>query len=539
MLTFGWYGVKPAFALTELRRGETKTKMKNHFDFSGYSEHSKVLNNPNPNFSNAENAGSRYEPETALPGGLPSYLENWYRGHSEDANIKEPNPTSPEPKVVRGQKTKTVLRSTLQVVTVAILIIIAGAIGGFIFLDRKINLEDTQASLNRMSETLASESGKGNSVPAAQAAAKTGTAREEGGAVVPKIAAKTDSRVFNTSGNNNVTTNSLPLSIDSDQDGLSDEIEEKLATNPFQKDTDGDGYSDGVEVKNGYDPLTPAAKKNPAVSFDQGVNVAPSPSNSPSGPLRQSVSEASRGSVASASTTSASCATGSADAGASGGKCALDQGGQADFSSLTGDDYSALQKLGLSGEDITKAQSGNVDVSGKLEMQKKILSSEPIQSSFQDAFNAIPVSAPAEISDSELKIFDTSKAEDIQKYFQDVNGIFGKNFSSLQSIDAATLKNQIAQNDYTAIRETHNALKTIDAELAKIAVPRDAKEIHKIFLTIIRIYEEVTDENSLRSSDPEHADAIIGKLKSFDNLETLMQKNLDELTKKYSADNKE
>ena len=511
--------------------------MKNHFDFSGYSEHSKVLNNPNPNFSNVGNsgynAGSRYEPETALPGGLPSYLENWYRGYSEDANIKETNPTSPEPKVVRGfnflqnQKTKTVLRSTLQVVTVAILIIIAGAIGGFIFLDRKINLEDTQASLNRMSETLVSESGKGSSVSAVQAAAKTEIAQEEGGVIVPKIAAKTDSRVFNTSGNNNVAANSLPLSIDSDQDGLSDEIEEKLATNPFQKDTDGDGYSDGVEVKNGYDPLTPAAKKNPAVSF------APTPSISPSDMGSAAPT------VASASTTSASCAAGSADAGASGGKCVLDQSGQADFSSLTGDDYSALQKLGLSDEDITKAQSGNVDVSGKMEMQKKILSSEPIQSSFQDAFNAIPVSAPAEISDSELKIFDTSKAEDIQKYFQDVNGIFEKNLSNLQSIDAATLKNQIAQNDYTAINQSYNALKNIDAELMKLAVPRDAKEIHKIFLTIIRIYEEVTDENSLRSSDPEQADAIVGKLKSFDNLETLMQKNLDELSKKYSADNKE
>ncbi|MDD5626727.1 MAG: hypothetical protein PHW01_01780 [Patescibacteria group bacterium] len=498
--------------------------MKNHFDFSGYPGHSEVLNNPNPNFSNA---GS-YAPETALPGGLPSYLENWYRGYSEDASIKEPNPTSPEPKVVRGfnflqnQKTKTVLRSTLQVVTVAILIIIAGAIGGFIFLDRKINLEETQASLNRMSETLASESGKGNSISTVQAAALTETAQEEGGAIVPQIAAKTDSRVFNTSGNNNVTANSLPLSIDSDQDGLSDEIEEKLATNPFQKDTDGDGYPDGVEVKNGYDPLTPAVKKNPAVSF------APTPSASGAAPA-----------VASASTTSASCAAGSVDAGASGGKCALDQGGQTDFSNLTGNDYSALQKLGLSEEDIAKAQSGNVDVSGKLEMQKKILSSDSMQSSMQDMFNAIPVSAPAEISDSELKIFDTSKAEDIQKYFQDVNGIFEKNFSGLQSIDAATLKNQIAQNDYTVINQTYNALKNIDAELLKIAVPRDTKEIHKIFLTIIRIYEEVTDENSLRSSDTGQADAIIGKLKSFDSLEVLMQKNLDELSKKYSADNKE
>ncbi|MBU2028673.1 thrombospondin type 3 repeat-containing protein [Patescibacteria group bacterium] len=46
--------------------------------------------------------------------------------------------------------------------------------------------------------------------------------------------------------------------LDSDQDGLSDEEEKSLGTDPKNKDTDGDGYSDGVEVKSGYDPLKPA-----------------------------------------------------------------------------------------------------------------------------------------------------------------------------------------------------------------------------------------------------------------------------------------
>jgi hypothetical protein len=46
--------------------------------------------------------------------------------------------------------------------------------------------------------------------------------------------------------------------LDSDQDGLSDEEERMLGTDPFNPDTDGDGYSDGVEVRSGYDPLKPA-----------------------------------------------------------------------------------------------------------------------------------------------------------------------------------------------------------------------------------------------------------------------------------------
>jgi hypothetical protein len=68
--------------------------------------------------------------------------------------------------------------------------------------------------------------------------------------------------------------------IDSDQDGLTDEEEAKLGTNPndpdtdhdgltdreevkvygtdpLKTDTDGDGYNDGDEIKNGYNPKGP------------------------------------------------------------------------------------------------------------------------------------------------------------------------------------------------------------------------------------------------------------------------------------------
>jgi hypothetical protein len=43
--------------------------------------------------------------------------------------------------------------------------------------------------------------------------------------------------------------------IDTDKDGLSDEQEKALGTDPSQFDSDGDGYSDGEEVASGYDPL--------------------------------------------------------------------------------------------------------------------------------------------------------------------------------------------------------------------------------------------------------------------------------------------
>jgi len=49
-----------------------------------------------------------------------------------------------------------------------------------------------------------------------------------------------------------------PNSVDSDNDGLFDREEVKVYhTDPLNADTDGDGYLDGAEVKSGYDPKGP------------------------------------------------------------------------------------------------------------------------------------------------------------------------------------------------------------------------------------------------------------------------------------------
>lgn len=46
---------------------------------------------------------------------------------------------------------------------------------------------------------------------------------------------------------------------DTDDDGLDDETEDQLGTNPSLPDTDGDGWTDGVEVADGTDPLDPTS----------------------------------------------------------------------------------------------------------------------------------------------------------------------------------------------------------------------------------------------------------------------------------------
>lgn len=46
--------------------------------------------------------------------------------------------------------------------------------------------------------------------------------------------------------------------LDNDQDGLSDEEERAMGTDPRNADSDGDSYSDGAEVRSGYNPLKPS-----------------------------------------------------------------------------------------------------------------------------------------------------------------------------------------------------------------------------------------------------------------------------------------
>lgn len=50
-------------------------------------------------------------------------------------------------------------------------------------------------------------------------------------------------------------TSPVMIMIDSDGDGLSDDIEKGLGTDPHNVDTDNDSYNDSDEIKNGYNPL--------------------------------------------------------------------------------------------------------------------------------------------------------------------------------------------------------------------------------------------------------------------------------------------
>lgn len=71
-----------------------------------------------------------------------------------------------------------------------------------------------------------------------------------------KIVSATENMVLNDE-DTLVQTGPMAFMIDSDGDGLSDDMESLLGTDPNKMDSDGDGYNDGDEVRTGHDPLGP------------------------------------------------------------------------------------------------------------------------------------------------------------------------------------------------------------------------------------------------------------------------------------------
>jgi len=455
--------------------------------------------------------------EGGVQGTLPENLEQWYRGVEEQGYVQEE--ISPiEPQKAPKTRIRFALKNSLQILTVVVLIITAGILGAFVFLDRKVNLKDTQTSLNRMSDLLALET------QAVGSGQKTASKEGSGEVVVPEIKSAPETRVFNTSANTNVATNGLPSEIDTDQDGLSDEVEERLGTNPFQTDTDGDGYPDGTEVKNGYDPTKPAAKPAPVASSGESCGLEAGVSSKVASASSCSLSSgadndsASEDSYSPPSTFSSSSNSFNIN--------------DADFSGLTMDDYGSLQQFGLSENDINRAASGNVTDLEKIGMQETIFGSEPVQDSIGGIMGAIPKASLPQISDSELNLFQSNRIEDIKRYFDDVNNIFEGNFVDFKNLSGEAIRSKVSSGDYSELQAMHNSLEKTYEDLKALSTPEDAKEIHKGFVIMFQTYTDLVSVEGV-NSDPEDMALVFAKMKSFEDLEPMMEQAFEKLASKY------
>ncbi|MEA1937269.1 MAG: Ig-like domain-containing protein [Patescibacteria group bacterium] len=85
-----------------------------------------------------------------------------------------------------------------------------------------------------------------------------------------KIIATSESIVLNEK-DSLIQTAPIAFMIDSDEDGLPDDLEKRIGTDPNKANTDNDGYKDGEEVKNGYNPFGDGNLKNELSPIDEAI----------------------------------------------------------------------------------------------------------------------------------------------------------------------------------------------------------------------------------------------------------------------------
>lgn len=97
-----------------------------------------------------------------------------------------------------------------------------------------------------------------------------------GGVVVP---VRIDSDADGLTDDEERTLRTDPKKVDTDGDGLSDYEEVKVyGTDPLKGDTDGDGHSDGAEIAQGFNPKGDGPLL-PTAQAIQNANAAAAPTN--------------------------------------------------------------------------------------------------------------------------------------------------------------------------------------------------------------------------------------------------------------------
>jgi hypothetical protein len=325
--------------------------------------------------------------------------------------------------------------------------------------------------------------------------------------------------------------NSNSLFLDSDQDGLTDQEEKAIGTDPFKADTDGDGYSDGKEVESGYNPLKPAPG-------DKLVGTTPTSS--------VQASDSAANSAVDSASADQDIVNGYNDPA---NAALLAQMGQSD---LLGTDAITDLSSDPNNPNLTNEMVGQL-----LQLTKDkattdtsfadnpTFSSSDIAQITQGALQTVDITKDMpEIKDSDLNILpaiddkklsaDDLKAKqktEIEIYLAQAAFVLASNSpfvvdkpENLQSqIDAESTNfiSAFSSGDKTTIDSYATKAQTGINQMKKIAVPYILKDIHRPMLQIALYMLNFKDTIMLNTSDP------MKSLAAVSSLQTVAQKSMD------------
>ncbi|MDD3487029.1 MAG: hypothetical protein PHF35_01460 [Candidatus Moranbacteria bacterium] len=319
--------------------------------------------------------------------------------------------------------------------------------------------------------------------------------------------------------------NGNSLFLDTDQDGLTDQEERMLGTDPRNPDTDGDGYSDGKEVESGYDPLKPAPGDKVVA---ETASNATAKTAEKTDPLNQTAS-ASSGSLSDESLSGYSFGT--------------------DSSNLTDQMIGQLMQVTT---DKVSADSNFVN--------NPDYSAEDYSQIVQNALQGAEVSTDLpEISDDDMKILpevdgenmtdDEVKAEEktqIEKYLSQVAFVFASNspfpvkdVSNLQtSLDSEStnLISALSSGDSSAIESYAEKAQAGIDQLKEIETPYLLKDIHKSMLQLSIYTLGLKDSVVPDATDPMKSLVGLSTLQSVAEKASETQAELTDILDEYGID---
>lgn len=315
--------------------------------------------------------------------------------------------------------------------------------------------------------------------------------------------------------------NGKSLFLDSDQDGLTDQEERTIGTDPAKADTDGDGYSDGREVESGYDPLKPAPGDKIVAAQNSGTsqtNTNPELAPSADGQMADLLSTDAIGDLSS------------------------DPSNPNLTNELIG------QLMSLTNEKAS-ADSGFVEnptysVEDYNQIAQKALETTNIAKSLPDISDSelkiLPAIESKKLTPEEIK--DKQKAE-IEKYLAQVAFVFASNspFSvqdtnDLQSgisSESTNLISAFATGNKSVIDGYAQKAQTGIDQIKKIEVPYVLKDIHKTMLQLSIYTLGLKDELALNSADPMKGLVAGSTLQSVAVKATQMQTELSKILADY------
>jgi len=344
------------------------------------------------------------------------------------------------------------------------------------------------------------------------------------------------------------TNNSLFL--DSDQDGLTDQEEHMIATDPEKADTDGDGYSDGKEVESGYNPLKPAP----------GDKIVPA--SQPSTPLSTDQTDSAKAASSADSAVSDQTPVNGQDDPAN--AALLAQAGQ---TNLLGNDAMNDLDSDPNNPNLTNEMIGqlmqltkNKATTDSSFADNPTFSSTDLTQVAQGALQTVDITKDLpEIQDSELNILppvddkklgeEEIKAKqktEIEKYLSQSAFIFASNspfpvdnpdnLETQVSAESNNLISAISSGDTSKVEAYAQKAQTGIDQVKKIEVPYVLKDIHKSMLQLAIYTLSLKDSVAINASDPMKSLAAVSSLQTVAQNATKLQSEFSQILKNYEIE---